>query len=91
MNGLKNDIYDVVDRLQTTEREAAIQLGIVRERRNSISEISGNNKSVDKIKEELAEITNQLEMFVEYTSVKQEELRTYATQVGEEDEWYNWK
>lgn len=91
MNGLKNDIYDIADRLQTPEHEAAIQLGVVRKCRNSISEISGNNMSVDKIKEELEEVANQLEMYIEYTEAKQNELRIYAAQVGEEDEWYNWK
>lgn len=86
MKRLQNDIYDVVDKLQTPELEAAIQLGVVRKLRNNISELTENNNSLDTIKEELEDIANQLEMFVEYTSNKQNELRTYASQVGDEDE-----
>lgn len=86
MKRLQNDIYDAVDQLQTPEHEAAIQLGYIRKLRTSISDISKNNESIDIIKDELDDIANQLEMFVEYTANKQNELRTYANQVGDEDE-----
>lgn len=86
MKNLQNDIYDVVDKLQTPELEASIQLGVVRKLRGNISELTKNNTSLDTIEDELEQITNQLEMFVEYTSNKQNELRTYASQVGDEDE-----
>lgn len=86
MKKLQNDIYDVVDKLQTPEREAAIQLGVVRKLRNNISDLTENNDSLDTIKEELKQIASQLEIFVEYTANKQNELRTYASRVGDEDE-----
>lgn len=86
MNGLKKDMYDIIDKMQDIGVDAAVQLGVVRKHKNNLYEISGNNKSVDVIKEELDAIAKQLEMFVEYTASKQEELRTYASQVGDDDE-----
>lgn len=76
----------MVDKLQSPEHDAAIQLGAVRKLRSQISELSGNNNSIDIIKDELAGIASQLELFVDYTANKQNELRNYAAQVGDEDE-----